>query len=47
MDRTMHKFTLMPILDPSRVLVIIVNEPVLFLKEGFFHVALGREDGAH
>ena len=40
----MHKFPVQPILHPSGVLVIIIDETFFFLKQGIVHVAFGRRN---
>jgi hypothetical protein len=41
MNRTVNKFTLMPVLNPSCVLYVIIDGTFPFFKQRFVHVAFG------
>jgi hypothetical protein len=47
MRRTVHKFPSQPVLNPSRVLVVIIDEPFFFLKQGVVHFAFGGCNQSH
>jgi hypothetical protein len=44
MDRTMYKFALQPILNPSSQFIVIVHGSFPLLKQGIIHFALGGSD---
>ena len=44
MRRTVNKFSCQPVLNPSCVFMVIINEALFFLKQGFVHQTFGGCD---
>jgi hypothetical protein len=47
MHRTMHQFPGQPVLNPSRILVVIIDKALFLLKQRFVHLAFGGCDQSH